>query len=131
LQLVSALRDPDLSVAALEDLVKHDVSITYRVLRLCSSAVFAVRREITVLRDALLLVGIRTIASWVSVWAMTGLNRAPGEVATLAMMRARTCELLGNKLNGEGDRLFLLGLCSMLDTMLGVPLETALEALPL
>ena len=47
------------------------------------------------------------------------------------MMRARTCELLGNKLDGEGDRLFLRGLCSMLDTMLGVPLEAALEALPL
>jgi c-di-GMP phosphodiesterase len=131
LQLVSALRDPDLSIAELENLVKHDVSITYRVLRLVNSAGFAVRREITVLRDALLLVGIRTIANWVTVWAMTGLNRAPGEVATLAMMRARTCELLGNKLNGEGDRLFLLGLCSMLDTMLDVPLETALEALPL
>jgi c-di-GMP phosphodiesterase len=131
LQLVSALRDPDLSIAELENLVKHDVSITYRVLRLVNSAGFAVRREITVLRDALLLVGIRTIANWVTVWAMTGLNKAPGEVATLAMMRARTCELLGNKLNGEGDRLFLLGLCSMLDTMLDVPLETALEALPL
>ena len=47
------------------------------------------------------------------------------------MMRARSCELLGNQLDGNGDRLFLLGLCSMLDTMLGVPMETALEALPL
>ena len=131
LQLVSALRDPDLSITELENLVKHDVSITYRVLRLVNSAGFAVRREVTVLRDALMLVGVRRIATWVSVWSMSGLNRAPGEVATLAMMRARTCELLGNPLDGDGDRLFLLGLCSMLDTMLGVPLEMALEALPL
>ncbi len=129
--LVSALRNPDLSINELESLVKHDVSVTYRVLRLVNSAGFGARREITALRDALMLVGIRTIASWVTVWSMTGLNRAPGEVATLAMMRARTCELLGNELNGEGDRLFLLGLCSMLDTMLGVPIEKALEALPL
>jgi EAL and modified HD-GYP domain-containing signal transduction protein len=131
LHLISALRDPNLSLIELENLVKHDVSITYRVLRLVNSAAFATRREVTVLRDALRMVGIKTIAAWVSVWAMTGLNRAPGEVATLAMMRARTCELLGDVLDGEGDRLFLLGLCSMLDTMLGVPLETALEALPL
>jgi len=131
LQLVSALRDPDLSIRDLENLVKHDVSITYRVLRLVNSAAFAVRREITVLREALFMVGTKTIATWVTVWAMTGLNKAPGEVATLAMMRARTCELLGNKLDGDGEPLFLLGLCSMLDTMLGVPLEVALEALPL
>jgi EAL and modified HD-GYP domain-containing signal transduction protein len=131
LQLVSALRDPDLSINELENLVKHDVSMTYRVLRLVNSAGFAARREVTVLREALLLVGMRTIATWVTVWTMTGLNSAPGEVATLAMMRARTCELLGNALDGNGERLFLLGLCSMLDTMLGVPLATALEALPL
>ena len=131
LQLVSALRDPDLSIRDLENLVKHDVSISYRVLRLVNSAAFAVRREVTVLREALFMVGTKTIATWVTVWAMTGLNRAPGEVATLAMMRARACELLGDKLDGDGERLFLLGLCSMLDTMLGVPLETALEALPL
>jgi c-di-GMP-related signal transduction protein len=131
LQLVSALRNPELSVSELENLVKHDVSITYRVLRLVNSAAFASRREVSVLREALMMVGIKTIATWVAVWAMSGLNRAPGEVATLAMMRARTCELLGNELDGDGERLFLLGLCSMLDTMLGVPLEIALEALPL
>jgi EAL and modified HD-GYP domain-containing signal transduction protein len=131
LQLVSALRDPNLSIRELENLVKHDVSITYRVLRLVNSAGFASRRHVTVLREALLMVGLKTIATWVAVWAMSGLNRAPGEVATLAMMRARTCELLGDALDGTGDRLFLLGLCSMLDTMLGVPLATALEALPL
>jgi EAL and modified HD-GYP domain-containing signal transduction protein len=131
LQLVSALRDPNLSIAELENLVKHDVSITYRVLRLVNSAGFASRRQVTVLREALLMVGLKTIATWVAVWAMSGLNRAPGEVAILAMMRARTCELLGNQRDGNGDRLFLLGLCSMLDTMLGVSLDTALEALPL
>ena len=128
---MSALADPELSMAELEQLVKHDVSITYRVLRLVNSAGFAVPRQVTLLRDALVLVGTRTIATWVTVWAMAGLNTAPSEVATLAMMRARTCELVGNILDGQGDRLFLLGLCSMLDTMLGIPLANALEPLPL
>jgi c-di-GMP phosphodiesterase len=131
LRLMSALRDPDLSIGELEDLVKHDASITYRVLRLVNSAGFAIRRQVDDLRQALVLVGSRTIATWVTVWAMTGLNSGPSEVATLAVMRARACELLGNTLDGEGDRLFLLGLCSMLDTMLGVPMANALEALPL
>jgi len=90
LQLVSALRNPELSVSELENLVKHDVSITYRVLRLVNSAAFASRREVSVLREALMMVGIKTIATWVAVWAMSGLNRAPGEVATLAMMRTET-----------------------------------------
>jgi EAL and modified HD-GYP domain-containing signal transduction protein len=128
---MSALRDPDLSMSDLEDLVKHDVSISFRVLRLVNSAAFATRRQVTVLREALMMVGTRTVATWVTVWAMAGLNTAPSEVAALAMMRARSCELIGDALDGEGDRLFLLGLCSLLDTMLGIPLEAALEPLSL
>ena len=131
LRLISALRRPDLSMAELEALVKQDTSLSLRVLRLVNSAAFALHRRVDSVREALVLVGQRTIASWVSVWAMAGLNAAPSEVATMAMMRARMCEVLGDAIDGSGDRLFLLGLCSLLETMLGTPMAHALEHLPL
>ena len=57
LQLLYALSRPDLSVNDLESLVKSDVSLSYRVLRTINSSAFALRREVTSIRQALILLG--------------------------------------------------------------------------
>ena len=68
-----------------------------------------------------------------TVWAMASLNgRGCSEVVTVAVLRARCCELVGNALGEDaGAELFLLGLCSLLDTMLGRPLASLIDGLPL
>jgi len=51
---------------------------------------------------------------------------------TLAVLRARCCELLGNTIGEDaGAELFLLGLCSLLDTMLGRSIASLVDGLPL
>ena len=66
-------------------------------------------------------------------WCLAGLStNATPELATLALLRARTCELLGEHVNGaQSSELFLVGLFSLLDAMLTVPMVSALEQLPL
>jgi EAL and modified HD-GYP domain-containing signal transduction protein len=55
------------------------------------------------------------------------------ELVTVALVRARCCELIGEYLENseEAPELFLIGLCSLLDAMLGKPLEDAIADLPL
>jgi EAL and modified HD-GYP domain-containing signal transduction protein len=65
---------------------------------------------------------------------MAGLNTGgTSELVTVALVRARCCELLGEHLatSDEAPELFLIGLCSLLDAMLGRPLEDAVADLPL
>ncbi len=132
LNLLAALNKPTLTMGELEELVKHDASITLRVLQCVNSAAFGVRREISSLREALVLLGTGTIARWATIWAMAGLNSGPTEVVTMAVLRGRCCELMGDRLEqGTGADLFLLGLCSLLETMLGVPMLKVLEEMPL
>ena len=133
MQLLAALNRPGLSLAEVEDLIKHDVSLSYRVLRCINSAAFGLRREIHSIREALLLMGLAPIRSWASVWCMAGLNTGgTSELVTVALVRARCCELLGEHLESEeAPELFLIGLCSLLDAMLGKPLEDAVADLPL
>ena len=53
-------------------------------------------------------------------------------MATIALLRARACELLGDEVSdAEPGELFLVGLCSLLDVMLGRPMAEALSELPL
>ncbi len=133
-RLLAALNRPDVNISVVEDLVKHDASLTVRVLRCINSAAFGVRREIQSIRQALVLLGLDQIRKWASVWALAGLNGgASFELVTMAILRARCCELLAQDLKGQegASEFFLLGLCSLLEGMLGMPQAEAVEQLPL
>jgi EAL and modified HD-GYP domain-containing signal transduction protein len=133
LSLLAGLNERDLTVTELEDLVKHDVSLCYRVLRCINSAAYALRHEIRSIRQALLFLGLDQIRKWASVWALAGLNSATPETVTVSLVRARTCELIGGAMmkDSTSSEYFLLGLCSLLDAMLNKPMADALADLPL
>jgi len=134
LRLLAAMNKPDLSTCEVERLVlKQDVSLSLRVLRSLNSAAYPIRTEMTSIGQALLLLGIEPIRRWVSAWCLAGLNgSATPELATLALLRARACELASRRLSDiESSELFLVGLFSLLDAMLSTPMTNAIERLPL
>lgn len=133
MRLVAALNQPSVSLNAIEDLLKHDASLSYRVLRSVNSAGFGLRREVKSIREALLLLGLDQVRKWSSIWALAGLNKGPSELVTMTVIRARCCELLGQALDrpDSGSGSFLLGLCSLLDVLLGHPMADVTAELPL
>jgi c-di-GMP-related signal transduction protein len=133
MRLVAALNQSSVSLGAIEDLLKHDASLSYRVLRSVNSAGFGLRREIHSIREALLMLGLDQVRKWSSIWALAGMNRGPSELVTMTVIRARCCELIGQALDRQdnGSAYFLLGLCSLLDVLLGHPMETVTRELPL
>lgn len=134
LRLLQALNDPNLSVHHLENLIKHDAALCYRILRTVNSAAFALQTTVHSIREALVLLGRDTVRRWASLWALAGLNEsAHGELIVMSTMRARCCELLGASLGGEDAAAegFLVGMCSLLDAILGKPMESVLTDLPL
>jgi len=133
MRLLSEINRSDLTVLQLEELLKQDASLSLKVLRCVNSAALPLRREVRSLHDAVVLLGIGPIRRWASVWCLAGLNTGGSpELATLALMRARSCELAGGELRAvDTDEMFLVGLCSVLDSMLGRPMAEALESLPL
>jgi EAL and modified HD-GYP domain-containing signal transduction protein len=133
LRLLAALSKPDLTTTEVERLVKQDVSLSLRVLRSVNSAAYPIRTEIRSIGQALFLLGIEPIRKWASVWCLAGLTAgATPELATMALSRARACEVIGERLRGvESSELFLVGLFSLLDVMVSRTMAAALEALPL
>ncbi len=133
LRLIAALYKPSVSLGVIEDLLKHDASLSYRVLRTVNSAGFGLRREIRSIRDALLMLGLDQVRKWTSIWVLAGMNRGSSELVTMTVLRGRSCELLGQA-TGRPDSdggYFLLGLCSLLDVLLGQPMKDIVRELPL
>ena len=133
LRLLAALNQPALTIERLEDLVKQDAALSLRVLQCINSAAFPIRREVRSIGEALVLLGVGPIRKWASIWCLSKLSAGvTTELATVALLRARACELLGDEVSdASSGELFLVGLCSLLDVMLGRPMGEAIAELPL
>jgi len=134
LRLLQALRDPDLTLDEMEELIKPDAALCVRVLRTVNSAAFALRTEVGSIREALVMLGRDPVRRWVSVWAMASLARGShSELLLASIVRARLCEILGAS-GGDETRAaqgFLLGVCSLLDAIFDAPMDAIVARLPL
>jgi len=117
------------AIQDLEQIIIHDVGLSYRLLKYINTAAFGMRREITSVRQALSLLGLKNIQAWLSVLSMAMLtDDKPQELILTAMLRARILEETAVVLKHQrASECFLLGLFSLLDAFLDQPMEEALE----
>ena len=132
LRMLQAVSQPELVVPEIEKLIKTEASICYRLLRYMNSAKFGFSSEIHSVRHALSILGEREVRRWVRLIATVGAGQGKtSDLVLCALVRARFGELLSLLVNhGESD-LFLLGLLSLLDVMLEMPMSEILEKIPL
>jgi len=135
LRLLKEVRNENLDFNKIEEIIKTDASLPYKLLKYINSAHFALKNEIKSLKQALVLLGIEGIRKWLTVVLLGNLSEdKPEEIAALSLLRARFCELLGEKIGIGKDRLgeaFLVGLFSMIDVMVGRPKSEVLEDITL
>ncbi len=132
LQLLQAVSRPELDSRELEDIVKKQVSLCYRLLRYLNSAPFGLANEIRSVGHALTLLGEREVRRWLRLAAMLGAAQTKSSDLVLsALVRARFSELLGTKVSLDGVDLFLLGMLSLMDAILDVPMYIVVEGIPL
>jgi EAL and modified HD-GYP domain-containing signal transduction protein len=132
LKMLQEVSRPDLDVPGLENLIKAEASICYRLLRYLNSPMFGFKKEIHSVRHALSILGERDVRRWVRLVAAVGAGQdRTSDLVLSALVRGRFGELLAPRVpHGESD-LFLMGLLSLIDAMLEMPMESVLEKIPL
>ena len=132
LTLLARIQDPKISLTELEQIVSQDISLSYKLLRLINSASCAMNKEVNSLRQALLLLGTQTVSGFASVLLMSGLTGKPQELTTVALVRAKMCELLARDMRkSDPEKYFTTGLLSVIDAVFDLPMDEALKSLPL
>jgi c-di-GMP-related signal transduction protein len=132
IKMLQVVSKPELEPREIENAIKGEASLCYRLLRYMNSASFGFSNDIKSVRHALSILGEREVRRWVRlvVTLAAGQNR-PSELVLSAMVRARFCELLSPKIkHGESD-LFLMGLLSLMDAILELPMSDMLEKVSL
>jgi c-di-GMP-related signal transduction protein len=133
LELLRAATAPEIDVRELALKIKHEPSLTFRLLRYLNSAAFGLRAEIHSVAHALSLLGERELRKWIAVVSVGVLAEGkPDELMTVPLVRGRFCELLAPLagMPGHASDLFLMGLLSVMDAILDKPLDSILADLP-
>ncbi len=132
-RFMAELHRPELDFDKLEGIIKQEVALAVKLLRYLNSAGFGWRHEITSIKHALRVLGERAARKWCSLMALTVLGEdKPAQMVITSLVRAQFAEQVGREA-GLGSRdvdLFLIGMLSTLDGLLGRPMDEALSHIP-
>jgi EAL and modified HD-GYP domain-containing signal transduction protein len=131
LELLRLLSDPRVTLDQIDEIVRSDVLLSYRLIRCLNSAAFAVPQKIQNVRHALVMLGIENLRKWAAVLALSAGTGKPVELMRIALIRAQMCTNLGALCRFDSRSLFTVGLFSVLDALLDRPMLEILDALRL
>ena len=135
LRLIHEVNKADFDFKEAEEILKHDPGLTVKLLKYVNSAALGLRSEVHGIRQALTMIGQRNLRKWISILAVsTFTDKKPGELMSTVVRRGQFCELLAPQfgfVEKEAQSLFLIGMFSLLDAVIDLPIEKVFKAVPL
>lgn len=128
IQLLETINEPDFDLVKAADVIGRDTALVFSMLKMASAR--AANSPVTSIRHAVAMLGQKELTTWMNAYiAKELLTDQPQAIVSQAMTRAKFAEELAREFGME-DRaaeLFLMGLMSLLDYMLGMPMKEALS----
>ncbi|MCX8048991.1 MAG: HDOD domain-containing protein [Methylohalobius sp.] len=132
LHLIARLYDPKVTIEEIEDLIRQDMTLSYKLLRLINAAFYGLPKKVDSLRRAVIFLGLNRIKHWAMVVVVNAIDYKPQELLITALVRAQTCEAIANQLGrSDAEPCYIAGLFSLLDAIMDAPMEEILKHLNL
>jgi c-di-GMP-related signal transduction protein len=129
-RLLTAVSRPTVDFAEIEALIKHEPSLCYRLLRYLNSPLLGLSSPVVSVRNALNLLGERESVRWIRMATTLVMGQEKSSDLVLSsLVRARFCELIAPRVEHGNSDLFLMGMLSLIDAILAVPIGIVMEEL--
>ena len=129
-RLLTAVSRPEVDFTEIETLIKHEPSLCYRLLRYLNSPLLGLSSPVVSVRNALNLLGERESVRWIRMATTLVMGQEKSSDLVLSsLVRARFCELIAPKVEHGNSDLFLMGMLSLIDAILSVPIGVVIEEL--
>jgi EAL and modified HD-GYP domain-containing signal transduction protein len=127
--------DKEEAIERLEDVLKLDPTLAFKLLRYINSAAFGLRVEVASFRHALMLLGHQRLKRWLALLlASASKERDMKPVMFSALRRGLLMEQLARASGGSDEQMrneaFICGVFSLLDRMMGLPFGELLKSVP-
>jgi len=124
MQLLGTLNRTDSEFEEIVGVIRRDPQLSYRLLQMANSPNVNHGASITTLQRAATALGLNRIRSWASLLALGKLSDKPAILQQQALLRACLMQEISAYADSmEPDTAFTLGLFSLLDAMLDMPIE--------
>ncbi|MCM3636841.1 HDOD domain-containing protein [Sporosarcina luteola] len=136
IQIISKLNDSDPNIDEIANLILHDISLTYKLLRLINTMNFNVPKSVGSVKQAIVLIGMRELKRWMRILMLQDISdhSSSGRVKALvsySMSRAKMCEFVAIRTGyPNGDEHFFVGLFSLLDAIMNRDWDDILPMFP-
>jgi c-di-GMP phosphodiesterase len=136
LKLLALIECDDPDVQSLVESIQADVTISFRLLAFLNSAAFAFSQTIKSIPHAIHLLGWSKVKNWLRVVLLTDMSHGSDseELVLLSAQRGMFLELVARDHDFWGfdpEGLHLLGLFSLLDALLRMPMKEIVNYLPI
>ena len=122
LRILRLLGNPQLDFVEIEETIKADPALCYRLLRFLNSSAFYFQCEIRSILHGLTLLGEDEMRKWLLLTSAVILLRGKNpHLFNLVLVRSRFAELLGPNVQLPSSALFILGMLSLMDSILQIP----------
>jgi len=130
IQLLNTVNEPEFEISDVIEIVSRDPSMTFSLLKMVNSHHLGISQEIKSISQAVALLGQVEVRKWVLTIIVSLLAKdKPSELVRLALFRAKFAESLAKYFEMQmlSSTLFLMGLFSILDAALDMPMSEALD----
>jgi len=130
MKLMHEISNNNFAIDSIENLIKNDVSLSFKLLKLINSANYSFVNEVKSMKQALALLGEKELKKWLYLMVFKNIGEDKPEILVVnSLIRAKFAEVISIKM-GKGINSFnayLLGMLSMIDLILDIPLEEVLK----
>lgn len=129
LKLIRFLNSNNKNFDKLADIIEHDLSFSYEILRLVNSAHYNIKNRITSIKHALVTLGMDELKKWLYLAIMRYMQQGrPNELVNICMLRAKFMENIAIKAGRQNiaSEMMTIGMFSMIDTLTNKSMEEIL-----
>ncbi len=135
MRLLREVNRQNVDFSAITGVISSDTNLVHKLLTYINSAGIGLTNHVSNLKQATVLLGTSGVLRWVTLVSLQTFSEdKPPELFTLSLLRAKFCELIAQRLKRPGltpDTGFLLGMFSLLDVLLSLPMEDVLKEVAL
>lgn len=137
-RLIMAISRDEPNVEEIEQIISVDATLTYGLLKMVNSCYFALRHEVTSVRQAIMIMGLSELRQWAYLLSASNaenkIEEGAEEFLRLSFMRANFCSSLMNYARNmpiSKPDAYLMGMFSTLNYLIDAPLEEILAQVPM
>ena len=134
-QILSLLKEEEPDVDAIAEIIARDLSLSYKLLQLLNSTYKRSLSPVHSIKQAIVMVGLIELRKWIYLLAMRDSNKPVRDVffelMRTSLFRAKVCEILAKHTRKvKYSECFLVGMFSLIDSLLQKPMDYIVEHLP-